>query len=252
MKLSLLNYNFVPGWPLDRLIAMAQAMGCEGLEFRLERGFGAGLELETPAEERRRIRDRAKEAGLAIASLGTSSRFDSPDPAARRAMIEHTKRLVELAADVECGRIRVFGDKLPAGVPPMDVARYVGECLGELGEFAAPLGVDVLMEMHVDFNDVDLALAAVETANRPNVALVYNCDPRDLVDGSVRQTYLRVARWIRHIHIHEFDGGFPYQELIALLRADGYDGYLSTEFEKELTAEGYLMVYAALFRAWAG
>jgi sugar phosphate isomerase/epimerase len=250
MKLSLLNYNFVPDWSLDRLIRMARAMGCQGLEFRLERGFGAGLELETPPEERRRIRGRIVDAGLAVASLGTSSRFDSPDPATRQATVERTKRLIELAADVACGRIRVFGDRLPPGVPPMEVAQYVGECLAELGDFAAPLGVDVLMEMHGHFNDVDLALAAVETANSSNVALVYNCDPRDLVDGTVRQTYQRVGRWIRHVHMHEFDGSFPYQELFGLLRADGYDGFLSTEFEKALTPGGYLMVYAALFRAW--
>jgi sugar phosphate isomerase/epimerase len=251
VKLCLLNYNFVPDWPLDRLIAMAQAMGCAGLEFRLERGFGAGLEPETPADERRRIRDRIAAAGLVVAGLGTSSRFDSPDPAARQAMIERTKRIVELAADVDCRRIRVFGDRMPAGVPPLDVARYVGECLGVLGEYAAPFGVDVLLEMHVDFNDPELALTAVETANRANVALVYNSDPRDLTDGSVEKTYRRVAPWIRHVHLHDYDGTFPYQELFALLRGDGYDGFLSTEFEKPLTPEGYLLVYAALFRAWA-
>src|SRR5262249_31085473 len=88
MKLSLLNYNCGRCWSWARLIRMAQAMGCEGLEFRLERGFGAGLELETPAAERRRIRDRVAAADLAIASLGTSSRFDSPDPASRQAAIE--------------------------------------------------------------------------------------------------------------------------------------------------------------------
>ena len=48
-----------------------EAMGCEGLEFRLERGFGAGLELATPVEERRRVRDRIADAGLVIANLGT-------------------------------------------------------------------------------------------------------------------------------------------------------------------------------------
>lgn len=250
MRLSLLNYKLVPSWPLDRIVRTASAMGCAGIELRLERGFAAGPELESSSQDRRRIREEVAAAGLEIACLGTSSSFDAPDPNQRQAVIEHTKRLIELAADVNCQRIRVFGDRLPKDIPPLDCARYVGESLRPLGEFADPLGVDVLLEMHNDFNDPDLALTAIQTADHPRVALVYNCDERDISDGSIRATYDRVRPWIRHVHLKELGNGFPYQELFALLQADGYAGYFSTELEEKDTLAAYLLTFAALFRTW--
>jgi sugar phosphate isomerase/epimerase len=249
VKLSLLNYNLLPDWRLDRLLGTAKAMGCAGIDLRLERGFGAGLELEATAAERRQLRDKVAAAGLDIACLGTSAKFDSPDPARRREVVERSKCFIELACDVGCGRVRVFGDRLPPGVPPLECARYVGESLRLLGEFGDGFEVDVLLEMHTDFNDADLALTAVQTADHPRVALVYNSDDRDLDEhGSVHATYERVKRWVRHMHLPELGSGFPYRKLFALLQTYGYGGYMATELEAEDTTTAYLLTYSALFR----
>jgi hypothetical protein len=113
--------------------------------------------------------------------------------------------------------------------------------------------VDVLLEMHGQFNYWGFARAAVVHAAHPRVALLYNCDARDVVGGSVAATYSQVRGWIRHVHLHELGHGYPYPELFALLSADQYDGYLSTELEVEHpTPEQYLALYTALCRAWAG
>ena len=149
--------------------------------------------------------------------------------------------------------MRVFGNNIPAGVRREDCVRWVGESLRELGEFAEPLGVDVLLEMHGQFNYYDFSRTAVQIADHPRVGLVYNSDPRDMVAGSVAAVYSQVRPWIRHVHMHTFQGAYPYPELIGLLEADGYDGYFSSEIEVENpTPEQYLAVYASLFRAWAG
>jgi sugar phosphate isomerase/epimerase len=253
MKLSLLTYSMARTWDLERIIKAAHDFGFAGIELRAEAGHAHGVELERTAAERRAIRDRIEDAYLEVAGVGTSCRYDSPDPAQRRAMIERSKQYIQLAADVGAGMIRVFGNDMPAGVNREDCIAYVAESLHELGEFAEPYGVDVLLEMHGQFNYWGFALPAVQAANHPNVALVYNCDPRDLVAGSVASTYSRVCNWIRHVHMHEFVGPFPYPELFALLKADGYTGYLSSEVEQEIpTPEHFLGTYANLFRAWAG
>jgi sugar phosphate isomerase/epimerase len=252
MKLSLLTYNLAKDWELDRILKAARAFGFAGIELRVEANHAHGVELERTPAERRAIRDRIEDAYLEVAGLGTSSRFDSPDPAKRQAMVERTKRYIELAADLGAPRIRVFGNDMPAGVSRDECLGYVGACLAELGEFAEGYDVDVLLEMHGQFNYWGFARAAVEIADHPNVAIVYNCDPRDLVAGSVAATYSQVAGLIRHVHMHEFVGPFPYPELFELLEADGYDGYFSSEVESEVTAEHLLGMYANLFRAWAG
>jgi sugar phosphate isomerase/epimerase len=112
--------------------------------------------------------------------------------------------------------------------------------------------VDILLEMHGQFNYWHFARGAVERAAHPGVGLVYNCDVRDIVGGSIAAIYERVRHLIRHVHMHNFTSNFPYPELFALLQRDGYTGYLSSELGAEIpTPEDYLLMYAQLFRAWA-
>ncbi len=253
MKLCLLTYNMARTWSLPKIVEFSKAAGFAGVEFRVEASHEHGVELERTKAERREIRDRIEDAYLEVACIGTSSRFEFPEPEKRQAQIDRTKGYVELAADLACSRIRVFGNIIPAGVRRDDCVRYVGESLRALGEFAEPYGVDVLLEMHGQFNYFGFSRAAVEIADHPRVAIVYNCDPRDIIAGSIAATYSQVRDWIRHVHMHEFTGVYPYPELFELLEEDGYDGYLSSEVDdKEATNETYLKTYAALFRAWAG
>ncbi|HLZ07910.1 MAG TPA: sugar phosphate isomerase/epimerase family protein [Chloroflexota bacterium] len=254
MKLSLLTYNLARQWDLPKLIEVARGSGYAGIEFRADAGHEHGVELARSAAERRQIRDRLEDAYLEAVCIGTGCRYESPEPKKRLEQIEQTKRFVELAADVGSTRVRVFGNNLPDGVRRDDCVAYVGESLRTLGEFAAPFGVDVLLEMHGQFNYWGFARAAVEIANHPSVGIVYNCDRLDLVAGSVAATYSRVRWLIRHVHMHELTDGFPYPELFALLNADGYSGYVSSEIEAAdaLSREQYFASYAALVRSWAG
>ena len=254
MKLSLLTYQMARGWELAKIIDVAKTGGFAGIEFRVAAGHRHGVELEATPAQRRAIRDQVQDAYLAVAALGTGSRFDTPDARRREEVVEQTKRYVELAAEVGSGRIRVFGNDMPKGDAAPDRAEvlcYVGEALHELAVFAEPFGVDVLLEMHGQFNYWGFARQAAEHAAHARVGLVYNCDRRDLVGGSVAATYSEVRHLVRHIHMHRLTDGFPYAELFRLLVRDGYTGYLSSEVEQEVPPpEEYLALYAALCRAW--
>jgi sugar phosphate isomerase/epimerase len=253
VKLCLLTYDLARVWTLPKLIEVARACGFAGLEFRAEEGHQHGVELERTAPERRRIREQVEDAGLETVGIGTGCTFDSPDAAARKKSVEHARRYIDLAADVGARRVRVFGNDMTASPRREDCIRWVGESLRALGEASAPLGVDVLLEMHGQFNYWGFSRAAVESASHPRVGLVYNCDPRDLVAGSIAATWSQVRGHVRHVHMHGFTDGFPYPELIARLAADGYSGYLSSEVEgAEPSREQYFAMYAMLFRAWAG
>ncbi|NLT41985.1 MAG: sugar phosphate isomerase/epimerase [Anaerolineae bacterium] len=253
MKLALLTYNLAKTWDFDRIVKAAKDYGFAGIEFRVEANHEHGVELERTAQERREIRNRIEDAYLEVACIGTSSRFETPDEGQRRQIIDRTKRYIELASDLGCERIRVFGNDIPAGVDRGECVQWVGESLRELGEFAEPHNVDVLLEMHGQFNYWGFSRAAVDIADHPNVAIVYNCDPRDMVAGSVVDTYNRVSHYIRHVHLHAFVGPYPYPELFDLLQMDEYDGYCSSEVDQEVpTVEHFLGMYANLYRAWAG
>ena len=254
MKLSLDTYSIGVDFTLRDLVAMLPANGFDGIEFRCESKQKHGVEPEIDAAERRRVRTLLEQAGVQVSCLSTSQRFEYPEAAKRQAAIDRTKQFIDLAADLGCGRIRVFGNDFPEGVPKPQVVQYVGESLRACGEYAEDKGVDVLLEMHGQFYYWEYCLGAVQVAGHPNVAINYNCDLRDLVDGSVAYTYGQVVDQVRHVHLHDLENpAFPYTELFGLLKASGYDGFCSLE-------EGYreggeakvIAVYAALFRAlWA-
>jgi sugar phosphate isomerase/epimerase len=250
MKLSLDTYAIGTDLSLRDLLELLPANGFDGVEFRCEAGQRHGVEPETSPQERRRIRTLLAEAGIEVACLSTGQRYESPDPAVRQAAIKRTQQFVDLAADLGCGRIRVFGNDFPEGVPKQEVIQYVGESLRQCGQYAEGKGVDVLLEMHGQFYYWEYCLGAVQIADHPQVAINYNCDQRDLVDGSVAFTFGQVKDYVRHVHLHDLENPrFPYKELFGILQEIGYGGFCSLE-------EGYrdggevkvIALYAALYR----
>ncbi len=250
MKLSLDTYSIGTDFTLRELIDLLTENGFDGVEFRCEANQKHGVEPEIPKEERRRISTLLKSAGLEVACLSTSQRFEYPDLSERKRAIERTKQFIDLAADLDCGRIRVFGNDFPPGLPKPQVVQYVGESLRELGEHAEESGVDVLLEMHGEFYYWEYCLGAVEEANHPRVGINYNCDKRDLVDGSAAFTFNKVKEHVRHVHIHTLeDPSFPYKELFGLLKRMNYDGFLSLELGYREGGESKVIaLYAALYR----
>jgi sugar phosphate isomerase/epimerase len=250
MKLSFDTYAIGSDFTLRELIEFLPANGFQGVEFRCEAGQKHGVEPEIPKEERRRVKTLLHEAGLEVSCLSTGQRYDAPDPSVRRRAIDRTKQFIDLAADLECGRIRVFGNDFPPGVDKNQVVQYVGESLRECGEYAEGKGVDVLLEMHGEFYYWEYALGAVKVADHPNVALNYNCDRRDLVDGSAAFTFNKVKDYIRHVHMHQLeDPTFPYKELFGILKEMGYEHFISLEQGyREGGERKVIALYAALFR----
>ncbi|MGD8241171.1 MAG: sugar phosphate isomerase/epimerase family protein [Armatimonadota bacterium] len=251
MKLSLDTYVICKEMSLEHILKVLADCGYDAVEFRCEHDQQHGVELEASADERTQLRKQIEDAGIAVSCLSTSRRFEWPEPERRQEEIDLSKRYVELARDMGCGRIRTFGNNFPDGVEKQDVVRYVGESLRQIGEFAEGTGVDVMLEMHGEFNHWEYALGSVTIADHPNVAINYNCDRRDLVDGSVAETYGHVKDHIRHVHMHDLaDGTFPYVELFQLLEDNGYRGYMSLEQGyKGGDPDTVIKLYAALYRA---
>lgn len=250
MKLSLLSFNIARHLELPDMLNLAKEKGFEGVEFRADAQHMHGVELDGKPDRRAEIRKMCEDSGLAVACLATGTRYEFPKEWERREQIERAKRFVELAADIGAPHIRVFGNAFPKGVEKDDVVRWVGEALAELGEFAEGYPADVLLEMHGDFYYWEYALKSVQIANHPKVGIMPNCDGREAVDGSIRQSYEGVKDHVRHIHLHELDDskGFNYKEFFGLLKRDGYEGFMSAEIQPSDDPGRVLGLYTALWR----
>ncbi|MCC7493304.1 MAG: sugar phosphate isomerase/epimerase [Fimbriimonadaceae bacterium] len=252
MKLALLSFDIAKGYDLPTLLKVGRASGFSAVELRMQLGHSHGVDLHLDADGRRAVRDQCDDALLEICGIGVSNRFEYPDPRKRQESIDEVKRYIELAADLDAYRVRVFGNDMPKdpSVSRQDVLEYVADSLTELAEFAAPLGIEVNLEMHGQFNWWRYALRVVQAVDLPNVGIVYNCDPRDVVGGSVSETFSQVAEFVHHVHMHELDAAdYPYREFLDALELSGYQGYMSAEIRASSDPDRVLGYYGALYRA---
>src|SRR5579862_4490589 len=120
-----------PTWTLEQIVRTAVENGYDGVELR---GLGSHMNLpEAPEfvlEQRRAVRARFADSGLAICCLGSSARF--ADPAYRDASRAELKTYMELAADLGCPFVRTFGGNIPQGTSRQEAVHAVAEELNAL------------------------------------------------------------------------------------------------------------------------
>jgi len=248
MRLSITTFKIFKDWDLDTLCEELPKAKVEGIEFRIGGGHKHGIEITMSQAERKAAQQKLADAGLTCCSIASGYMFHWPEPATLREHIEGAKQAILLAHDLGAPRVRVFGNNIPEGADPDDVAAQVGRALRELGRFAEPLGIEVLLEMHGDFNDWWLNKRAVGFANHRNVRTLYNWDKRDLVKGSVGSVWQEMKSYIRHIHFHDLKSDtFPHKEMFDLLAEDGYSGFMSMEVSMDGDVVRNLHEQAGLF-----
>jgi len=253
MKLGLLTFNIAKDWDLPTLLDRAKEIGFEGIEFRVDLNHRHGVELDRTKEERKRIGEICRDAGIAICGLGSGCMYDSPDPKVLKENIERTKRILELVADVGALGLKVFGNNLHEreGIPKEQTIKQVAEAVRECALFAKDLGVDLRFEMHGDFNQWEYAVKVVKEADDGGVSLIYNSDPRDVINGSVAETIGHVIKYVKHIHMHELtDPKYPYTEMLRIFKMAGYTGYCVAEIQESPDPIRVLRYYKALWDAY--
>ncbi|MFW5868160.1 MAG: sugar phosphate isomerase/epimerase family protein [Armatimonadota bacterium] len=256
MKLGLLTFNMAAEWDLDEIIEKCLALGFEGVEFRTQREHAHGVEIDLSAPQREEVRKKFEDARLAICGISTGCAFDAIDRDLLEANIEEARAHLDLAADLNAGGVKVFGNKahVDEQIPREDTIAQIGAALGDLSEYAESLGVQVRFEMHGDFTSPEDCNTIMDLAgDGPGICLIYNCNNASDVDdeGSIEESYRAVADRVCHVHLHDLaDPAFPYLELVRLLKADDFDGWCTAELPDSPDRERVLQYYVGLWRAF--
>jgi len=242
MKLGLVTYQLAKDWDLDRIIETCSAHGFEGVELRTTHAHG--VEVALGAEERREVRRKFRDAPVELVEMGSIFEYHMTDPEEVRRHVEGTKQYVRLAADLGAPGVKVRPNALVEGVPEETTLRQIGECLAEVGEDAASVGVEIRVETHGPGTSEPARMKRImDCADHPNVFICWNCNHVDVVDGSIKQNFELLADRIRVAHIHELcSKDYPWLELFRLLRLRGFDGYCLAEIP-ESDQPGRLMDY---------
>jgi sugar phosphate isomerase/epimerase len=239
-----------PNWSFDEIVLRASQYGYDGVAFR---GLGGELDLtkipEFSPSGRPTTRRRLKEAGLATSMVLTSATLMTQDAKMLEASLRLGESHIDIASDLECPYIRVFGGQIPVGVSHAAAIRRAGDRLHRLGEYAKQRGVEVLIETHDDWVVTSRVRRAVESANHPNVGILWDAHhPFRIAGETVAEVWANIGPWVRSVdfkdsitdfdarlgyrYVQIGDGEIPLKDTLQILKSGGFDGWLTFEWEK--------------------
>ena len=245
--LGSVTYNLMRDWDLETIVKTLEDVGFEAVELRTTHKHG--VEPSIDAAERARVRRLFEGSKVRLLSYGTTCRFQSPDPAERKRQLEIAKGFVDLAKDTGALGIKLQPMGLPADVPQETSIQYFGASMRELGDYGAGRGIEIWMEVHGQgTQNPPVAAALLKAAGHENVGACWNCNPTDVQNGSVKESFALLGRWIRNVHLHELsDSSYPFRELFDLLRESGYNRYTLAEVAESKEPERYMRNFKALW-----
>jgi sugar phosphate isomerase/epimerase len=236
-----------PNWELGQIAEAARSLGYDGVELR---AVGGDLDLLNRPEFKREALARTHQwlvdQNISVCCVDSSCTFDSPDANERLKQIELAVKHSELAAALCAPLIRVFPDKVQAGMSRAETRNNITACLRAVAE-RAPADVRVGLETHGDFARGEVAAEIVRLTEHPKVALIWDVANSLAAGDSIEDAAHAVSPYLAHVHLrdaHAVDGSEHWLPVLAgrgrvsfaaavdALQRLNYDGYISFEWEK--------------------
>lgn len=234
-----------PTWEWQKIVQFAETNGFAAIELR---GLMGTMDLPSrPEFAPDRIVQSKKDVaahGLKIACVSSSSAMHEADPAKRAKGMSDARSFIDLASALGAPYVRVFGNEIKG--PREAVIARVASGLHELGDYAGPRDVTVIIESHGDFTDSPTLKDVLTRADSPHVALLWDAH-HTFASGHEEPEYTvrELGSWIRHTHLKDSvqvgndrnyvlsgKGTVPVQRQVNALRGIGYKGFYCFEWEK--------------------
>ena len=249
MKLAFTTLG-CPDWTLEQIAANAKDYGYDGVELRVA-DDGVHLSPDATGHEVARVAKLFRDADMPVFSLCGYAKFVASDPAAIEANQRLARRLIEIANALGARCIRVYGGALEEGDTVEAAVKRVAAAIAPVGAEAAAQGVRLAIETHDAWcSGADLAKVfdAVDTAG---VGALFDVHNTFGTCGEWQESYGLLKSHISYWHLKDGfrtpdgknhhapvgAGELPLRDILAQLKQDGFDGYLSFEWEKRWAPE---------------
>ncbi len=224
-RLGIVTYNIAKDWDVPTIVRVCKAVGLSPVELRTTHKHG--VEPSLSKDQRKEVRKRFEDGGVAIWGCGTVCEFHATDPAVVKKNIETCKEFVQLAADIGGKGVKVRPNGLPKDVPVEKTLEQIGKALIECGKAASDAGLEIWVEVHGNGTaHPPYCKTMMEHCGLKNVGLTWNSNASDIKDKSVAE-YFKLLPWVKSCHINELykdsTGVYPYRELFRLMRETDYD-----------------------------
>ena len=244
MKYAFMTFS-CPDLSLPEVIELARRYGYDGIEPRTVADHAHGIEVDIDDEARADIRNAISGSGVDLVCIATSCMF--ADPATQDTQIEECLKAIDLAGDLDCPTIRVFGGEIGPGLVRSEAIDFVADSFRSVVSKAEERGVIVCMETHDDWCDPDHVAQIMERVDSTAVAVNWDImHPVRMRTATMTESFRTLEPWIRHVHVHDAlvgdDGSYTlefssigtgyvdHKMAIELLESSGYAGSISGEW----------------------
>jgi len=249
MKLSFTTLG-CPKWTLQQIADNAKAMEYDGVELRVhDEGH---LRPDASDDEARRAADLFRAAGAPLMSLMGYCRFAFQDPKQVEQNVQLMQQLIHLAQVMKVPFIRTFAGSVAGGADVKAIIPQIARAIRPLSQLAADHGVKIGLETHDSWCDGRLAAELVNEVHHDAFGFVFDVlNVIEVQKGPWLPSYEAMKGRILYCHMkdgfHLPDGKFtpvyvgagdlPLVEILTRFKRDGYNGYLSFEWEKRWNPE---------------
>jgi sugar phosphate isomerase/epimerase len=228
-----------PDASLASAVSLGRQWGYAGVELRLIDGELIDPRMTVAA--RAQVRRTLIAAGLPVVAVDSSIRLTDEDPG------PDLRRFLELASDWGSPLVRVFGGALAADrAERQEQLRAAARVLEASVPLARRLGVAIGVETHDDFSASSVVASLLAMADPQWVGAVWDIHHPYRVGESPADVYANLGRRIRLAQVKDArrrpggdwelvllgEGEVPVRAMLGLLAADGYQGWISVEWEK--------------------
>ncbi|MET9822589.1 MULTISPECIES: sugar phosphate isomerase/epimerase family protein [Streptomyces] len=238
MKLAFSTLG-VPGLPLNDVLGLATSHGYHGVELRAhpEEPVHPGLS----AGERAAVAEEFRAAG--IEPLGVAGYARVAAPGDDDAVIAEMRDLLDLARDLGAPSIRVF----PGGgteQSPQEADAVAARRLGTAAEYAAEVGVRILLETHDSHRTGADAMRVLGLVGHRQAGALWDVMHTWLGGEQPSDTYAALSPHLGYVQVKDIAsaedttplalgaGVLPLTEVVDVLSRHGWDGWLCWEYEK--------------------
>ena len=239
-----------PAWEWDKILNFAQQHRFAAIELR---GFKGNMDLPSlsmfAADHIAQAKNEIRSHELRIACVSSSANLYFEDPNKRAKELSDAKRFIDLAAALGAPYVRVFGGKDQSDTSPApsaDIKARVASGLRELGAYAAPHNVTVILESHDHFTASATLKDVLQAADSDHVGLLWDAHHTFATAGEDPEyTVKQLGSWIRHTHLKDSigsgedrkyvltgRGNVPIEGQIEALQSISYKGFYCFEWEK--------------------
>lgn len=182
-----------------------------------------------------KIKRKAFIHGIEISGTGIRNNFTDPDPAKRRADLQHIRQWIGVASKLGAPVIRVFaGRDIPEGYSRSEINGWIVEALKECVEYGEAHGVMIGVQNHNDYlKNADHVLEIIESVNSDWLGIIL-----DVGSFSTENPYEDIARVAPHAVSWQIKENLGYRDrtvrtdltkIVKILEDVGYRGYIPIE-----------------------